>query len=44
MPEEFNDIELKEQPEEEMGPEHEEGFGIPGDDVELEEFEEEIEE
>ena len=43
MPEEFNDIELKEQPEEEMGPEHEEGFGIPDDDVEFEE-EEEVEE
>lgn len=42
MPEEFNDIELKEQPEEEMGPEHEEGLGIPGDDVEFEE--EEVEE
>lgn len=42
MPEEFNDIELKEQPEEEMGPEHEEGFGIPADDVEFEE--EEVEE
>ena len=40
MPEEFNDIELKEQPEE-MGPEHE-GFGIPGEDVEFEE--EEVEE
>lgn len=42
MPEEFNDIELKEQPEEEMGPEHEEGFGITGEDVEFEE--EEVEE
>lgn len=42
MPEEFNDIELKEQPEEEMGPEHEEGFGIPGEDVEFKE--EEVEE
>lgn len=41
MPEEFNDIELKEEPEE-MGPEHEEGFGIPGGDVEFEE--EEVEE
>jgi hypothetical protein len=39
MPEEFNDIELKEQPEEEMGPEHEESFGIPGEDVEFEEEE-----
>ena len=44
MPEEFNDIELKEQAENENGPEHEEGFGIPADDVELEEFEEEVEE
>ena len=42
MPEEFDDIKLKEQPEEEMGPEHEEDFGIPGDDVEFEE--EEVEE
>lgn len=42
MPEEFDDIELKEQPEEEMGPEHEEDFGIPGDDAEFEE--EEVEE
>lgn len=41
---EIQEVELKEQAENENGPEHEDVFGIPADDVELEEFEEEVEE